>query len=103
MTLEFEAQPTTSVVSSILASFFRSGNPISDESISLLVDGNAGTRLIAATTSADPFDHVVLGSTDDFAIANVRYAIGGTVSEPTLLVLLAIAFTTHALARHRRA
>jgi hypothetical protein len=65
----FEAQPNTSVVSSMVASFFLGGSLIGE--IPLDVDGNAGARLFAAS-STTPFDTVVLSSTDDFAIAQIR-------------------------------
>jgi hypothetical protein len=78
----FEAQPNTQVVSSLLASFFLGGNPIGE--IPLDVDGTGGARLFAAS-STDFFDTVVLSSTDDFAIAQVRF---GSVPEPGFLVHL---------------
>jgi hypothetical protein len=77
-----EAQPNTSVVSSILASFFAGANLVGE--IPIDVDGNGGARLFAAS-STTPFDKVVLSSTDDFAIAQVR---AGAVPEPSSLMLL---------------
>jgi hypothetical protein len=100
LTFGFEAQPNTSVASPILASFYHSGSLVGE--IPLDVDGNAGARLFAATTSTDPFDRIVLSSTDDFAIANVRYAFAQSVPEPTLPALLAMTFAALAFARHRR-
>jgi hypothetical protein len=93
-----EAQPNTSVVSSILASFYAGANLIG--AISLDVDGIAGARLFAAS-STTPFDRVVLSSTDDFAIAQVR----AFVPEPGLipkLVGLGVVFCPLALIRARR-
>jgi hypothetical protein len=77
-----EAQPNTSVVSSIIASFFAGANLVGE--IPLDVDGNGGARLFAAS-STTPFDKVVITSTDDFAIAQVRV---GTVPEPSSLTML---------------
>lgn len=65
----FEAQPNTAVVSPITASFFSGLSPVGQ--IMQNVDGNAGARLFAATSTGS-FDRVVLSSTDDFAIAQVR-------------------------------
>jgi hypothetical protein len=76
----FEAQPNTQGVSSMLASFFFGATLIGE--IPLDVDGNGGARLFAAS-STDFFDTVVLSSTDDFAIAQVRIA---SVPEPGPLV-----------------
>ena len=78
----FEAQPNTSVVSSMLASFFLGASLIGE--IPLDVDGSGGAKLFAAS-STDLFDTVVLSSTDDFAIAQVRV---GAVPEPGFLVNL---------------
>jgi hypothetical protein len=85
-----EAQPNTSVISPIQASFF-SGMSLVGQ-ISLDVDGNGGARLFAASTSTSPFDRVVLSSTDDFAIAQIRVqnqAAGAVVPEPSGIVLCA--------------
>jgi hypothetical protein len=93
-----EAQPNTSAVSSILASFYAGASLIGE--ISLDVDGNAGARLFAASSST-PFDRVVLSSTDDFAIAQVR----AFVPEPGLvpkLIGLGVVFFPAALIRGRR-
>jgi hypothetical protein len=78
-----EAQPNTSVVSSILASFYSGANLIGE--IPLDVDGDAGARLFAASSTAS-FDTIVLSSTDDFAIAQVR--LSASVPEPSSLILL---------------
>jgi hypothetical protein len=77
-----EAQPSTQVVSSMLASFFQGASLIGE--IPLDVDGNAGARLFAAS-STTPFDTVVLSSTDDFAISQIRLA---SVPEPGLIANL---------------
>jgi hypothetical protein len=73
-----EVQPNTAVVSTILASFYAGPNLLGE--ISLDVDGNAGARLFAAS-STTLIDRVVLASTDDFALAQVRVA----VPEPGLI------------------
>jgi hypothetical protein len=78
----FEAQPNTSVVSNILASFYQGATLLGE--ISLDVDGNAGARLFAAS-STTRFDKIVISSTDDFAIAQVR-----VVPEPGSLMLLGL-------------
>src|SRR5262245_33924083 len=74
-----EAQPNTSTVSTITASFFEGENLLG--TIPLAVDGNAGARLFAAA-STTPIDRVVITSSDDFAIAQIRAA---AVPEPGLL------------------
>jgi hypothetical protein len=78
----FEAQPNTQVVSSMLASFFLGATLIGE--IPLDVDGNGGAKLFAASSTI-PFDTVVLSSTDDFAIAQIRV---GSVPEPGFLANL---------------
>jgi hypothetical protein len=83
VTFGLEAQPNTSVVSSILASFYQGASLIGE--IPLDVDGNAGARLFAAA-STTPFDKIVFSSTDDFAIAQIR----ASVPEPSSLVMLAL-------------
>lgn len=77
-----EAQPNTSVVSTISANFFSGSNLVG--TITLNVDGNGGARLFGASTTTTPFNRVVLSSTDDFAIAQVRVS---AVPEPTGIVL----------------
>lgn len=66
-----EAQPNTAVVSTMTAEFFFGASSLGQ--ISLDVDGNGGARLFAAL-STDPFDRVVISSTDDFAVAQLRVA-----------------------------
>ena len=94
-----EAQPNTSVVSSILASFYQGASLLGE--ISLDVDGNGGARLFAAS-STTPIDRIVLTSADDFAIAQVR---GQAVPEPGLvpmLIGLAVVGSPLVLIRGRR-
>jgi PEP-CTERM motif len=78
-----EAQPNTAVVSSMIASFFSGADLLGE--IALDVDGNGGARLFAAS-STTPFDRIVISSTDDFAIAQIRVG----VPEPSTLTLLAV-------------
>jgi hypothetical protein len=94
-----EAEPNTSVASSILASFYLGAGLIGE--IPLVVNGNGGARLFAAS-STTPFDRIVLSSTDDFAIAQVRAA---AVPEPGLvpkLIALGIVGLPLVLVRGRR-
>jgi len=78
-----EAQPNTTVPSAILESFYSGASLIGE--IPLVVDGNAGARLFAASSTTS-FDRIVLSSTDDFAIAQVRAA--AAVPEPGLVTHL---------------
>ena len=66
----------------MLASFFLGTTLIGE--IPLDVDGIGGAKLFAAS-STDAFDTVVLSSTDDFAIAQIRVQ---SVPEPGFLVNL---------------
>jgi hypothetical protein len=91
-----EAQPNTSVVSSIDASFFAGANLVGE--IAMDVDGDGGARLFAAS-STTPFDKVVLTSTDDFAIAQVR---AGIVPEPSSLTMLVLGSVIVATAARKR-
>lgn len=76
-----EAQPNTAFVSPITASFFKGSEFLGE--ILLDVDGLAGARLFAAS-SVQSFDTVVVSSTDDFAIAQVRVQ---AIPEPGGLIL----------------
>jgi hypothetical protein len=76
-TFGLEAQPNTDVPSSITVDFFN--NSILVGSITRLVDGNAGAQLFAASTTTTGFNRIVISSTDDFAIAQVRVRL---VPEP---------------------
>jgi hypothetical protein len=91
-----EAQPNTSVVSSIAASFFAGANLVGE--IAIDVDGDGGARLFAAS-STTPFDKVVLTSIDDFAIAQVR---AGIVPEPSSLTMLVLGSVIVATAARKR-
>jgi hypothetical protein len=92
-----EAQPNTTVVSSILASFYQGANLVGE--IALDVDGNGGAHLFAASSSTR-FDKIVFASTDDFAIAQVRLAVPEP-SSLTMLVLGSVGIGVAALARRR--
>src|SRR5262249_52960920 len=99
-TFGFELQPNTSVPSSMTAEFF--DGAVSLGSITHDVDGNAGARLFAATTTTGSFDRVVISGTDDFAIAQVRYAEGTeAVPEPAGLALFGSALVLAGLWRLR--
>ena len=101
LTFGFEAQPNTAFPSVLTATFLNSGSPVG--SVSLAVDGNAGALLFAATTSTSPFNEVDLTSTDDFAIAQVRYAIAQVVPEPESLALMLLGGAVLVFWRSRRA
>jgi hypothetical protein len=77
-----EVQPNTQVDSPVLAAFYRGADLIGE--IALNVDGNAGARLFAASSST-LFDRIVLSSTDDFAVAQLRFSLPAPVPEPGLL------------------
>lgn len=96
LTFGFEAQPNTAVVSNLTVDFFSLGVLVG--SISLDVDGNAGARLFAATTTTDAFDMIVISGFDDFAIANVRYA-AIVIPEPNSLALMLLGCGLLALLR----
>jgi PEP-CTERM motif len=68
----FELEPNTLVPSSMTAEFFNGAVLLG--SITQAVDGNAGARLFAARTTTGSFNRVVITGTDDFALAQVRYA-----------------------------
>jgi PEP-CTERM motif len=84
-TFGFELQPNTSIPSSLTAEFFNGA--VSLGSITSSVDGNAGARLFAASTTTGAFDSVVITGTDDFALAQVRYAL---VPEPASATLFGL-------------
>jgi hypothetical protein len=90
-----EAQPNTSVVSSIDASFFAGANLVGE--IAIDVDGDGGARLFAAS-STTPFDKVLITSSDDFAIAQVR----AIVPEPSSLTMLVLGSVIVATAARKR-
>ena len=81
MLFGFEAQPNTTVVSAITATFFNGismvGQVVRD------VDGNGGALLFAAS-STTAFDRVVVSSVDDFAIAQVRSGAIAPTATPTV-------------------
>jgi hypothetical protein len=77
-----EAQPDTTVVSPLTASFFDNNTLIGQ--IVLDVDGVAGARLFAGLSTV-PFNRVVLSSPDDFAVSRIR---ASAVPEPSLIAML---------------
>ena len=88
-TFGFELEPNTSVPSSLTAEFFN--GMVSLGSITHSVDGNGGARLFAASTTTGSFDRVVVTGTDDFALAQVRYAESTrAVPEPASAVLFGL-------------
>jgi PEP-CTERM motif len=85
----FELQPNTLVPSSLTAEFFNGA--VSLGSITQAVDGNAGARLFAARTTTGSFDRVVITGTDDFALAEMRYAASTQiVPEPASATLFGL-------------
>lgn len=76
----FEAQPNTLALISMTATFFNGMAQVGQ--IMQNVDGNGGARLFAAT-STTPFDSVVLSSTGDFAIAQLRAGTPVDTPPPT--------------------
>jgi hypothetical protein len=82
--LGFEAQPNTSVVSPITASFFSGAVLVGEFTID--VDGSGGARLFAASSTTS-FDSVVVSSSDDFAIAQLRVQNGQAIPAPSASVL----------------
>src|SRR5262245_1095453 len=83
VTFGFELQPN-SALTPFTAEFF--DGVVSLGSITRNVDADAGARLFAATTTTGTFDRVVISGTDDFAIAQVRYAVQA-VPEPASLTM----------------
>ena len=97
-----EAQPNTEVPSLITATFF--SGAVSLGTIPINVNGNGGARLFAAQTTG-LFTRVSLTSTDDFAIARLRY--GNLVSttaapEPGTLPLVVLSLGLFYAAGWRR-
>ena len=97
-----EAQPNTEVPSLITATFFNGGNLLG--TIPINVNGSGGARLFAAQTTGQ-FTRVSLTSTDDFAIARLRYGnfvATAAAPEPGVLPLVLSVGLLHAAGRHRR-
>jgi hypothetical protein len=96
-----EAQPNTEVPSLITASFFNGGTLLG--TIPINVNGNGGARLFAAQTTG-LFTRVSLTSTDDFAIARLRYGnlVSTAAPEPGVLPLMLVVGLFHAAGWRRR-
>ena len=95
----FEAQPNTLAVSNLTVDFFSLGVLIG--SISLDVDGNAGARLFAARSTTNAFDTIVISGSDDFAVANLRYAAAIAIPEPGSMALVLAGLGLVVLLRRR--
>jgi len=89
-TFGFELQGNNDTVSSqFLVTFLDNAlNPVGN--VNLLVNGNAGALLFAASTTTSPFSRVTIDNTsldaDGFAIANLRYT---AVPEPASIAMVA--------------
>jgi len=99
MTFGLEAEPAALGVFNVTASFFSSGSLVG--SITRSPDGNAGALLFAATTNTSPFNRVVLSSSTDFAVANLRYTTAA-IPEPSTVTLWLIGGGLLVLLRSRR-
>jgi PEP-CTERM motif-containing protein len=110
-TFGFEAQPDSSTVDSMTATFYNGATTLG--SIPLNVSGNGGALLFAATSDT-AFTKVVLTDTtssgpaacaqpncDDFAFANVRFS-SNPIPEPASLLLLGTGIATLGLRKLRR-
>jgi hypothetical protein len=93
----FEAEPNSPTAEPITATFYDAKGK-DEGSISLMPSGYSGALLFAAT-SDDPFEKVVLTSSDDFAIANVSFNSTPIVPEPRLGLLLGIGLVSLVIAR----
>ena len=84
----FETEPNGFGTASITADFF--GGGVLRGSITQFVAGNGGARLFAGFSSLG-IDDVIVNSTDEFGIAQLRYGndIAATVPEPGSGLLLA--------------
>lgn len=85
-TFGFEAQPDSSTVDAMTATFYNNATVLG--TISLNVSGNGGALLFAAT-STTAFTSVKLtdAASDDFALANLRFS-SNTIPEPASFLLL---------------
>ncbi len=88
-TFGFELQGNNPIPSQFLVTFLDNAlNPVG--SINLLVNGNAGALLFAASTTTSPFSRVTIDNTSlnaqGFAVANLRYT---AVPEPASVALVA--------------
>jgi hypothetical protein len=72
-TFGFELEPNPFSTQDFDVEFVFLSGPTIVGTISLSVEGFAGSRLFAATTQDLPFDQIIISGTSDFAIAQVRY------------------------------
>lgn len=72
-TFGFELEPNPFSTQDFDVDFVFLSGPTVVGTISLSVEGFAGSRLFAATTQDLPFDQIIISGTSDFAIAQVRY------------------------------
>jgi hypothetical protein len=95
VTFGFELEPAR-VAAPFTAEFF--DGAVSLGSITRDVDAVAGARLFAATTTTGAFDRVIISGPEDFAIAQVRYAVASqAIPEPaSLTVFLAACWASPA-------
>lgn len=111
-TFGFEAEPRTFDLHDIRAEFFNGATSLG--SITLKIDGDGGSRLLAATLdnfgadlgNTDKFTRVVISSDIDFAFGRIRYAAtSNQVPEPGTIVMLigAAGVAIPVFARRRRA
>jgi hypothetical protein len=99
-TFGLEAEPGPIGAFNITASFFDSGGLVG--TITRSVNGNAGALLFAASTTTTSFNRVDLSSSQDFAIANLRYTSAANVPEPSTVTLCLIGGGVLVLFRSRR-
>ena len=79
-TFGFEAEPDPFADEDFTVDFKLFSGPTLVGTVSRTINGSGGARLIAGTSDSTPFDRIEITSTADFAIAQVRYNIGSTVS-----------------------
>jgi hypothetical protein len=98
----FEAQPNPFGVYDITAEFF--SGAVSLGTITRSVDGNGGARLFAAAADfGDTISSVVVTSSADFAVAQLRYTIpSGIIPEPATWAMMIAGFGLVGVAARRR-
>jgi hypothetical protein len=97
-----ELEPDPFGMHPITVSFFDGATLVG--TISQMVEGSAGAREFAATTTTQQFTSVTISSDFDFAAAQLRYTT--SVPEPGTLALSAVGFVgllAYAWRRHRQA
>lgn len=98
----FEAEPTPFAVFDVTAEFYNGATLLG--TITRPVDGNAGARLFAAIADpGDSFTSVRVTSGADFAVAQLRYTLSGTiVPEPATWAMMIAGFGVVGLSLRRR-